>query len=160
MKTKITLFTFFILLCSACLDPGGEPSFEGFTFSFSNRTDQIYDAQLYIGDLKDGVFVATDSVPITNLQIGYADVIPSYYKDENRWQPDLEAIRNIPSEYAYFKLKLSESREGIIEKFDTSELFKLAIPNGKKFIDDDGRINIYITNDKISGDRYAHLDNN
>ncbi len=137
-----------------------EPSQEGFTFSFSNRTDQVYDAQLSIGGLKDGVFVATASVPITNLQIGYADVIPSYYKDENRWQPDLEAIRNIPSEYAYFKLKLSENREGIIEKFDTSELFKLAIPSGKKFIDDEGRINIYITDDKISGDRYAHLDNN
>ncbi len=159
MNTKNILSVFIVLFCIACEPFGGGPQ-EGFTFSISNLTNHRYDAELFIGGFQDGVFIATDSVPIPNLRVGYSDVNGGYYIDENRWQPNLEAIRALPSEHAYFKLKLSEEREALIEQFESSELFSLAIPPGKIFIDDEGAINITIKEDKISGDRYAYLETN
>ncbi len=126
-------------------------SFTGFTFSISNLTNQRYDAELFIGGFQDGVFIATDSVPIPNLRVGYSDVNGGYYIDENRWQPNLDAIRALPSEHAYFKLKLSEEREALIGRYQSSELFSLAIPPGKIFIDDEGRILIYFDDSVIYG---------
>ncbi len=149
MNTKNILSVFIVLFCIACQPFGGGPQ-EGFTFSFSNRTSQSYDAELFIGGLQDGVFVATDSVPIPNLRVGGA-TSPSYYIDENRWQPNLDAIRALPSEHAYFKLKLSEEREALIGRYQSSELFSLAIPPGKIFIDDEGSIFISFDDSVIYG---------
>ncbi len=151
-RTKLK--TIPLILClwfvSSCFSDE-DRSFTGFTFSFSNRTNQSYDAELFIGGLQDGVFVATDSVPILNLRIGDSTVNGSYYIDENRWQPNLDAIRALPSEHAYFKLKLSEEREALIGRYQSSELFSLAIPPGKRFIDDEGRILISFDNSVIYG---------
>ncbi len=148
MKTKFLLFT--LLLLNACAFDEDLIRYEGFEIGFTNKTNKVYDAQLFIGGFKDGIFVATESVEIPKLKVGGINLNGSYFVN-NRWQPNLEAIRAIPSEYAYFKLQLSEEREAIIGVYESSELFKLAIPEGKKFIDDEGVIYIYIDDTVITG---------
>ena len=47
MKIKYLLLVSLLLFFS-CADPGGDPVFEGFEISFTNKTDSVYNAYIYI----------------------------------------------------------------------------------------------------------------
>jgi len=156
MKTKIVIVVASIFLLISCADPGGDPVFEGFSFSFSNHTKAYTDAKLFIGGMKNGVFISTDSILIT-------PKIPAnnrynYFGDENRWKPNLSKIRAIPSGRCYFLLRLSDEREELIERYEQTELFSLSVPEGKKFVGDLGYILISIWDDRITGNALIEID--
>ena len=151
MKKKYLQLLCLVFL-SSCTDPGGDPTFEGFTFGFTNRTHKVYDARLYIGGFLNGGFIATDSIDINDLKTGSPDIHGNYFVEENRWKPSLDKIRAILSDSCYFKLKLSNTREEIIEDFDSSNYFSLDISDGKmNFVGRAGDILIKITDTKIEG---------
>ncbi|MFN0729847.1 hypothetical protein [Polaribacter gochangensis] len=145
---KIIIVLNFLLLISCVKDE--DRSFEGFTFVISNETNLIYDAEIFIGAIKNGVFSPTDSIVIPKIKVGKGH--PHYFIDEHRWRPNLESIRNIPANECYFLLKLSNSREEILKRYDTSTLFGLEISNNKKIVDEEGRIYIYIYDNEIFGE--------
>ncbi len=149
MKLKFLLFSVFLLFLNSCEDPGGEQIYEGFTFDVVNNTNKTYNAQLFIGGFKDGSFITTESVMLENINTG-SQGNSSYYIDENRWQPNLEAIRNIPSEHCAFKLKLSEDREEVIKNINGLDNLALVIPESVNFTGGQGVIYVYIYDDKIT----------
>ena len=141
---KIYLQLLCLVFLSSCTDPGGDPTFEGFTFGVANNTNKIYDATLYIGGIVNGNFMATDSILVDKIKNGSWDLYGFYFSDENRWKPNLDKIRDLPSERCYFKIKLSDGREKVILN-TSSEFFGLDISDGKKeFVNEKGRIYIYI----------------
>jgi hypothetical protein len=158
MKKVIVFLGFFSLFIFSCSDPGGDPVFDGFTFSISNKTNRTYNAKMFIGGVNDNLFSATDSIEISNLRIGNSLNFPNYFVEENRWKPDLDKIRNLPSSKCYFKLRLFDTREEVIEMFESTEYFRLDISDGKRYFTGYyGKINIYITDSKISGDRHISV---
>ena len=139
--------------------------FDGFTdieelhsgFEISTRTNQEefdefdgFDGELFIGGVKDSVFIPTESIPISKNRLNstafYYDENNDrvFYFNKNNWNPNYDAVKNIPSDSYYFLLKLSEDRQEIIKwdgdletifRIDTNieiEEFPLDI-----FIDDD-----------------------
>ena len=151
MKKKYLQLLCLVFL-SSCTDPGGDPTFEGFTFGFTNRTHKVYDARLYIGGFLNGGFIATDSIDINDLKTGSLHVNGFYFPEENRWKPNLDKIYALSSNRCYFKLKLSEAREEVIGRYNSSDLFSLDISDGKtNFIGDEGAIIIVIENNVIYG---------
>ncbi|MGB0891057.1 MAG: hypothetical protein ACPGUU_01805, partial [Flavobacteriaceae bacterium] len=117
-------------------------------------TDKEYDAILYIGGIINRNFIATDSVKLKDIKKGGVkqvgkDIYNIYFTNENRWRPNLDKIRAIPSERCYFKIKLSDGREKVILN-TSSEFFGLDISDGKKeFVNEKGRIYMYIYDDDI-----------
>ncbi|WP_088323475.1 hypothetical protein [Polaribacter tangerinus] len=139
MKTKnIFLVAISLILIVSCGDPGGEQIFDGFSVSFINRTDQTLDAKILVGGISDGVFYPTDSIIAKNVKTG--TIMNGYFKDTDRWKPDLDKIRMIPSERCYFKLKLSNNREELLTEFNSTELFNLILPSASHFIGDYGKL--------------------
>ena len=66
MKTKIVIVVASFFLLISCADPGGDPVFEGFSLAIFNKTNQTYDdAKLFIGGMKNNVFIPTDSILIS-----------------------------------------------------------------------------------------------
>lgn len=149
MKKRIFLLGIIVLIFNSCVKDE-DRSFEGFTFVISNETNLIYDAEIFIGAIKNGVFSPTESIVIPKIKKGKGH--PHYFIDEHRWKPNLESIRNIPANECYFLLKLSNSREEILKRYDTSTLFSLEISNNKKIVDEEGRIYIYIYDNEIFGE--------
>ena len=150
MKTKkiIPLLLCLILFNSCVKDE--DRFYEGFTFVISNETSKIYDGEIFIGAMKNGVFSPTESIVIPKIMIGKGH--PHYFISENRWKPNLETIRSIPANECYFLLKLSNSKEEILKRYDTSTLFSLEISNNKKIGGDEGRIYMYIYDNEIFGE--------
>jgi len=142
-----------VVLCfffRACINDENNIS-EGFTFRVTNRTDIIYKAEIVIGGFVNNTFIPTDSISFNrNLEIGGA-TLDSHFINDNRWKPQLNKIRNIPTNKAYFKLKLSNGRSEILKIFNTQSLFNVAIPEFTNIFDRRGEISILIEDNQISG---------
>lgn len=140
------LLLFFLL--TSCVDV--DPTYSGFQLDFWNGTNEVYNAEIIIGGLNDGKFIATDSVVVKEIEIDGNNSLP-YFVSENRWKPDLNKIREIPSEWCCFKIKLSNGREELIARYNTNELFSLQLLNKDSFKGDFGVLIITINNSIITG---------
>lgn len=147
-KQKIIfVLTFFIF--SSCMKDEHRTRY-GFTIAFWNYTSEVYDAKMIIGGMKNGIFIPTDSININKIKLG-GDIHPYYFINDNRWRPNLDKIRTIPSERCYFMLKLSNQRQEIIKRYEQQELMSMLLPSSDTFIDDYGRLLISIRNNQITG---------
>ena len=81
MKTKklITalLSLFLYASCNFTALEGGP--YEGFSFLFYNETSNVYDAEIIIGGMKNGVFIPIESIQFMKIKAGGL-----YYIGENR----------------------------------------------------------------------------
>lgn len=142
MKTKILITVISFVFLTSCVRDEDMP-FEGFTFLFSNHTSRNYsEAELFIGGIKNGVFIPTDSILIvpkikTNGN-GY------HFIGENRWKPDLRKIRAIPSDRCYFFIKLTNDRESLLGKYNQTEPFSINLPSDNTIGGNMGSVRIYI----------------
>ncbi len=146
---KIIIIVFVALTLNSCADPGGEEVFEGFMFSFYEYTGEDYDIEIVIGGMDNGIFKPTDSIKMET-KLPALKKAYNFFFEDNRWQPDLNKIRAIPSEKCYFKIKLSNNRAEMIGGYQ-EELMSLLLPSGDVFIGDYGRLVILIKKDKITG---------
>lgn len=147
MKTKLFIFLFYLL--NSCTDPGGDPLFEGFEVSFINNTNEVYDAEIVVGGYKNDIFMSTDSISLSNIKRGKNN--GSYFIDKNRWKPNLDKIRNLPSEKCGFKIKLSNGREEFIIDSNTNEVKKLLLPEVGNFYGYFGFLIITINDSNFTG---------
>lgn len=168
MKTK-NLILISCLFLASCISQDGDLDEYGITFSIANNTNQTYEnASITIGGMKDGEFIGTESYKLPILKIiGYYDW--NTYGDnreeiaigQNRWNPNLDLIRAIPSEKVYFKLKLAEGSETLLRNvnFENGTLTTLvsrAIPKGYSFYNDDGDLSIAIWEEGIISRLYEN----
>ncbi|NVK51604.1 MAG: hypothetical protein HWD85_01625 [Flavobacteriaceae bacterium] len=151
MKKTLTLIitTFIFTSCSGWT--GITPTFKGFEFGFWNYTNEVYDAELVIGGFNNGKFIPTDSIMIDQIKIGGAVLHGYHFSGENRWQPNLDKIRNIPSERCYFKLKLTPQRQEMIIRSGQTDILGLKLPSRGHFKDLHGLLLISIRDTKIEG---------
>ena len=147
---KILILWFLVLTLFSCADPGGEEVFEGFMFSFHEFTGEDYDIEIVIGGMDKGIFKPTDSIKMET-KLPALKKAYNFFFDDNRWKPDLDKIRAIPSSHCYFKIKLSNNRTEMIEVFNQKVLMSLLLPSGDVFVGDYGRLVISIRKDKITG---------
>jgi hypothetical protein len=143
MKIKKLILLSLLIAAFSCADPGGDPIYNGFVFNFINDTTKELNSKVIIGGFSNGFFTPTDSVSISNIKKGRTYSHPMFV-GENRWKPDLEKIRAIPSERCYFKLKLSDGREELLTKYSSIEIFSLQLPNKAYFTGDFGLLSITI----------------
>ena len=147
---KILILWFLVLTFFSCADPGGERIFDGFSFTFYEYTGEDYDIEIVIGGMDNGVFIPTDSIKMETklpaLKKGYG-----YFFEGNRWKPDLDKIRAIPSSHCYFKIKLSNNRTEMIGRYNLPGLMSLLLPSSDAFSGDYGSLIISIRKDKITG---------
>ncbi|NVK51603.1 MAG: hypothetical protein HWD85_01620 [Flavobacteriaceae bacterium] len=136
------------LVLSSCVRDEDEP-YHGFVFDFWNYTDEVYDAELVIGGYKNGTFIPTDSILIHQIQKGEGKLF--YFSEENRWKPNLDRIRNIPSERCYFKLKLTPQRQEMIIRSGQTDILGLKLPSRRHFKGDFGKLIIGIRDTEITG---------
>lgn len=149
MKKTHFLIIITIVLFSSCADPGGDPSFDGIKFVFGNRVKPYFDAKVFIGGMQQGVFIPTDSIVVANIDIGVDNY---YFLDENRWKPNLELIRNIPSDSCYFMLQLDSQRKELIGRYNDTKLLSAVLPEkNNNFSGDDGYVIIAIWEHEITG---------
>jgi hypothetical protein len=148
MKKTLILLLFTLTLFS-CSDPGGDPVFDGFEFDFRNKTNQEYTIEIVIGGMQNGTFVPTDSILMPSELIANKNI--SFYTEENRWKPNLNKIKAIPSERCYFKIKLSPQREEVIIKSGQSDALGLLLPSSNFFAGDYGRLIIGIWDNEVTG---------
>lgn len=149
MKYRIIIFiSITLIVLNACEALDVSPVLKGFFVKFLNETNEVYDAKLFIGGLEKEIFTATDSIEIKQIELGGNSTLP-YFVSPNRWEPDLNKIKNIPSDSCYFKLKLSNSREELIKVFGTTNLFSLKLPDKSYFEDNNGSLIIVINSDQI-----------
>lgn len=148
---KTILLVLILNSCNGIGDPGGEPIYDGFVVTIANSTNQIYRGEIVIGALKNNSFISTDSIQFErNLEIGNATG-GFYFVNEKRWKPNLNKIKNIPSERCYFKLKLSNGRSSIITRYNSNVLFSLLLPEENYFKGDFGKLYLNIDDTQISG---------
>ena len=148
MKKPIILLLITLGMFS-CSDPGGDPVFDGFEFDFRNKTNQEYTIEIVIGGMQNGTFVPTDSILMPSELIANKNI--SFYTEENRWKPNLNKIKAIPSERCYFKIKLSPQREEVIIKSGQSDALGLLLPSSNFFAGDYGRLIIGIWDNEVTG---------
>lgn len=147
---KLKFLFFFIILTSCLIDEDEDVIRDGFELSFFNRTNTTYTGKLLIGGFKDNIFIATDSINFEReIAIG-TETVPNQFTDANRWKPDLDKIRNLPSANSYFKIKLSDGTNQLLTRFDTNELFNLKLPNTDHYRGNFGYISITIDDNQIS----------
>ncbi len=149
MKKRILLLVITVLIFTSCVKDEDRVRY-GFTIAFWNHTNEVYDAKLIIGGLKNGIFIPTDSINVNQIKLG-GDIHPYYFINENRWKPSLDKIRNVPSERCYFMLKLSSQREEMIKKYGQQELKSMLLPGSDTFVDDYGRLLISIRDNEVTG---------
>lgn len=149
MKKKILILWFLVLTLFSCEDPGGEEIFEGFSFSFYEYTGEDYDVEIVIGGMDNGVFKPTDSIKMET-KLPALKKAYNFFFEDNRWQPDLNKTRAIPSEKCYFKIKLSNNRTEMIGVYNQEGLMSLSLPSGDVFVGDYGRLIISIRKDEIT----------
>lgn len=154
--TLINMKNLFLLLLItpfifSCVDAGGDTIYDGFTFRISNRTNQVYEGEIFIGTLKNSNFIAIDSIKFERkLEIGGSTLL-SHFIGGNRWKPNLDKIKSLSSERCYFKLKLSSDREELVTRYNSTDLFSLLLPNKNFFEGDFGEILLNISDSQISG---------
>ncbi|MFK8060816.1 MAG: hypothetical protein AB8B78_12090 [Polaribacter sp.] len=154
MKNKnilILFITLVLLSCDGIGDPGGEPIFDGFMISVNNSTNKVYQGEIVIGGLQNNNFIATDSVSFKrDLEIGGSN-LGFHFVNDNRWKPNLDKIKTLPSDSCYFKLKLSSGRQEIITRYNSNKLFSLKLPETTNFKGDFGRLIISISDTSVIG---------
>jgi hypothetical protein len=118
--------------------------------------------------MKDGEFIGTESYELPILKIinsyewnTYGDTRQEIATGQNRWNPNLDLIRAIPSEKVYFKLTLTERNETLLRNvnFESGTLTTLVsrvIPKGYSFINDDGALSIAIWEEGIVSRLYEN----
>ena len=150
MKKNILLLIFTVLLIFSCVKDE-DRVFEGFTFRFSNHTGKEHNVKVFIGGLENGNFIPTDSISIVpSIKINGNNSY--YFGGENRWKPNLNLIRKTSSNNCYFLLKLSDNKEIIVSVYGIEKFFNIDISNGKEVSGNEGRVRIYIYDDKVYGE--------
>ena len=152
---KIIILIFSVFVIVSCSDPGGDPVFEGVEFDFRNKTNQEYTIEIVIGGMLNNVFVPTDSV-LMPTEIT-ANESRFFYTEGNRWRPDLNKIRAVPSERCYFKIKLSPQREEMVKRSDKSNALGLLLPSSDFFVGDYGRLILVIEDNEVTGSTLKEL---
>jgi len=154
MKLKLILYcsTFLLLSCGS-LD-GDRVQF-GFTFDVSNDSGvEINNAKITIGGLKNGEFVGTESYLLPTIRIReYNWESQLIAINDNRWEPNLELIRSIPSEKAYFSIELEGRNPILLYNKKNNEIVSVALSNNIIIKNDDGKLQIVIEKDTIFGYR-------
>ena len=147
-KILIALTALFILNGCTGLE---DDNYYGFRAVVVNHTNEIYNAELVVGGFKDGIFIPTDSIRMNPIVINKPEYDASgFFKESNRWNPDMRKIRSITSDSCYFKLKLTNDRHEFIKKSETKDaLFALKIPENNIFKNDKGIISFRITETSI-----------
>ena len=147
-KILIALIVLFTLNSCTGLE---DDNYYGFEFVVVNHTSQEYNAEIVVGGFKDGVFIPTDSIRMDPIVIHKPEYDASgFFKERNRWNPDMQKTRAIPSDSCYFKLKLTNDRQEFIKKSETNDaLFALEIPENNLFKNDNGIIGFRITETSI-----------
>lgn len=164
MKTNKIIIIIIILLtsCNPLEKSNFDPDLVGITFIISNETNQEYiNANITIGGMKDGEFIGTESYDFPTLKvIANKDNQQNIAVNVNRWNPNLDLIRNIPSERAYFKLRLKKDNELILRNFsDNNTLTNFVsrnIPKGYTFKNQDGELFIGIKENNIIARLYEN----
>ncbi|UAM97590.1 hypothetical protein K8354_14960 [Polaribacter litorisediminis] len=151
MKKFIKILVFSLLFISCLIDEDEDVIRNGFQINLSNSTNKVYTGKYIIGGFKDNVFIVTDSIDFEREVKTGILTVPPHFTDANRWKPDLSKIRAIPSERCYFRIKLSDGRNQLITRFDSSELMSLQLPNTTHFRGDFGRLIIAIQDNQITG---------
>lgn len=119
--------------------------FEGFSFYITSNVGSFEDSEIVIGGMQNGTFVPTDSIKFDKIEY----LSRHYYFDDNRWKPNLDKIRAIPSGRCYFKIKLSDQREEMI--MNNSSLMSLLLPKENFFKGRYGQLQLNIEVDKVFG---------
>ena len=133
----------------SCADPGGDPIYEGLEFDFRNKTNEKYDIEIVIGGMSNGNFISTDSIVMpSKIQENSSKF---FYLDQDRWKPNLDKIRDIPSERCYFKIKLSLQREEMVKRSDKSDALGLLLPSNDFFAGDYGRLILVVEGSEVTG---------
>ena len=157
MKTKNVFLFFCAMLLISCGDPGGDTIYEGFSLSIYDRTDTALDYELVIGGFFQGNFIPTESLLITNVELENIRPLTPYF-DQNNWKPDLNKIKNLPSDRCYFKIKLSDGREELLTEYSSNELFSLLMPSESNFSGRFGVLFISIALDETWADIAERID--
>lgn len=154
MKKILTYLSFSFMLFSCDIDKM-LPDAGGVTFVLLNATNNNYEnAKIYIGALKNGVFIKTDSILVPTIVsnengtifingIKYARTVAippfsEHWNDGSGWLPNLNKI-NIISDKGTFLLQLSKDRKLFFYDFN--------FPRSKYF--NDASITLYIDQDVI-----------
>ena len=143
-KKMIVLIVLFTLNGCTGLE---DENYYGFEFHIHNGTSQEYNAEIVVGGFKNGVFIPTDSIRMNPIAISLSEHSgSSFFEEKNRWQPDMQKIRRIPSDSVFFKLKLTNDRQEFIKKSETNDaLFALKIPENNLLKNDKGAVGFRIT---------------
>ena len=144
MKKRILLLVFIVFIFSSCTKDE-DRVFEGFSFYITSNVGSFEDAEIVIGGMQNNIFVPTDSIKFDKIEY----LSKHYYFDDNRWKPNLDKIRAIPSGRCYFKIKLSDQREEMI--MNNSSLMSLLLPKEHFFKGRYGQLQLNIEVDKVFG---------
>ncbi|WP_347172825.1 hypothetical protein [Polaribacter uvawellassae] len=144
-KTIISILLCFILFNSCGRDE--DIPREGFSFYITSNVGSFEDSEIVIGGMQNGTFVPTDSIQFDKIEF----LSKHYHVNENRWKPNLDKIRRIPSERCYFKIKLSDQREEFIKVYNQNVTMSLLLPSENVFIGDYGELIIAITGTEVTG---------
>lgn len=161
---KVIIFVSFLVILTSCdiSDPEGDKI--GFEFLIGNKSGIEHDnVKITIGGIKDGQFIGTESYTFPKILLlsdNWPDTKGNQHQsialDQNRWNPNLDLIRAIPSERAYFTFQLEGGEEILLydsyERYN-GELVSVAIPEGRIIKNDDGDLSITIEKDNV----LAHL---
>ena len=147
MKKKLLVLMIASLSMYSCVLDKGRP-YEGFSFLIYNNAHEVFeDAEVVIGGMQNGAFIPTDSIKFDEID---ARLAPRHYHfDDNRWKPNLDKIRAIPSERCYFKIKLSAQREELI--MNNGSLMSLLLPSENFFKGRYGELQLNIQIDNVYG---------
>ncbi len=145
MKTKkIIPVLLCLILFNSCVKDE-DRVFEGFSFYITSNVGSFEDAEIVIGGMQNNIFVPTDSIKFDKIEY----LSKHYHFDDNRWKPNLDKIRAIPSGRCYFKIKLSSQREEMI--MNNSSLMSLLLPKENFFKGRYGQLQLNIEVDKVFG---------
>lgn len=155
---KVIIFVSFLIVLISCDISDPEDDKIGFEIGVANDSGVSYDnAKLMIGGIKDGNFVKTEAFSLPTLFVRTSNSkSQTIALDDNRWKPNLDLIRAIPSDRAYFSIQFEGEEEVLLydswEKYK-GDLVSIAIPEGRIIKNDDGNFDIIIEENSV----LAHL---
>jgi|TARA_B110000902_G_C14107976_1_gene513215 hypothetical protein len=173
MKNKNLIFVSLLVLLISC-SLMEEDDFTGITFDINNNTDIVYtNASITIGGMKNGEFIGTETYDFPSLTITGTNEWNTYnrndeeggllvfaYNSGGRWKPNIDLIRNIPSEKAYFKLILEDGNETLLQNVNEdgvlTTLVSREIPKGYMFNNDGGSMYIGIWEEGVIARFYGN----